>query len=260
MSPLERLQHRLLCAVLAEHPVDMPGLCGDGVADTASRLDVYRHGYRARLQQSLRAEYPGLALLAGDRFTPMLEQYIRSRPPSHFDIREHGRELPAFLGRTPPWSARMQYSQMATFERAISTAFAAPDEAVLSRTELSACAPERWPDLRLKLACHVREVSITCNVEAIRRAVDADAARPRLRRYGKARSLLVWRGACAVHYRLISPFEQCLLEGLRQQRSMAELCQHLGGRRGPNIHVCRRVAQTLAALADGECLRASDVA
>ena len=73
MSDLRGLQLQLADALRASAAPRIASLRGDGVADEASRLAVYHHGYRLRLREALAVEFPGLSLLAGRRFAELLD-------------------------------------------------------------------------------------------------------------------------------------------------------------------------------------------
>jgi hypothetical protein len=65
------------------------------------RLRVYADGYRERLLECLRTEYPGLqALLGNDLFTFFARAYIAQHPPHTRTLYDLGAGFPAFLART----------------------------------------------------------------------------------------------------------------------------------------------------------------
>lgn len=88
----------------------------------ALRLNVYSEGYRMRLLECLRADYPALRNLMGEKlFDFFAEAYIRrhpSRSPSLFDL---GTGFPGFLHTNAPKEAGSEFTlvlEMATLERA----------------------------------------------------------------------------------------------------------------------------------------------
>lgn len=244
MSTLRALQQRTLQAVLDDKPPRLRELRGDGLANASSRMDVYRQGYRIRLRMALEAEFPGLRLLAGKRFGRLLESYVAAHPSGHYNIRWHGAGLAAFLEYARPWCARPALAEMARLDWLISTAFDAADEAAVSAMDLAGVPAVAWADLHLRAQAHLQIVPFTRNVEAFRRAADADGPRPRLRRHRRPRHLLVWRQALAVGYRPVEDDEHCALTAAMRDESFALLCDRMAEHHGP-ANASRRMAQLL---------------
>jgi len=232
MSHLRAMQLQLAEAMLAGS-VPLPGsLRGDDKGDEASRLAVYQQGYRIRLREALATEFPGLALLAGRRFSSLLDDYVTAQPSTHFNIRWHGDGLARFLAHTSPWCERPELVEMAQLDWAISTAFDAADHASVSASDLAGIAPEAWAALRLHPLAHARLLRCTCNIDAFRRAADRHGPRPALRRWRHPRHLLVWRPALEVHYRQVAPGELPALLGTLNGETFALLCERLAERHG----------------------------
>lgn len=227
MSPLRQLQQRMQQALLAERATLPQELRGDARADVSARLDVYRHGYRIRLREALASEFPGLRMLAGRRFQPLLESYVEAQPSHHYNIRWHGAGLAAFLERAPPWRERGELADMARLDWAVSIAFDAADEAVLGAAELAAVPADAWPQLRLRPLANLQFVPATCNVVAFRRAVDHRSHRPHLRRHARRRQALVWRQDLQVRYRPVADDERAMLEGALRDEPFARLCERM---------------------------------
>lgn len=78
-------------------------IAGDARLSADGRLAVYAGGYRARLLDSLREEYPALRLLVGDTvFDLFAAGYIAARPPRHFSLYQLGTGFPDYLESTRP--------------------------------------------------------------------------------------------------------------------------------------------------------------
>lgn len=227
MSTLRALQQHTLQAVLDDKPARLRELRGDARADAFSRMDVYRRGYRIRLRDALAAEFPGLRLLTGERFERLLDSYIAAHPSGHYNIRWHGAGLAAFLEYARPWCERPALAEMARLDWLISTAFDAADETTVQATELAAIPAAAWADLHLRPQAHLQVLPVNRNVEAFRRAADAGEPRPRLRRHGRPRHLLVWRQALAVRYRPVEDDERHALAAAMRDESFALLCERL---------------------------------
>jgi hypothetical protein len=244
MSNLRVLQQQMQQAVLADRPRLAHDWRCDERASSFDRLDVYRRGYRIRLHDALATEYPGLALMAGKRFEHLLASYVEAHPSGHYNIRWHGAGLAAFLDYGLPWSKQPALADMARLDWAISTAFDAADEAVISADQLAELPGDAWVNLRLRTPGHLQLLSGVCNVDAFRRAADRSAPRPHLRRYTRRRHLLVWRQALAVRYRPIDEDERLALTALVHGETFSQLCERLAERHGPDTAM-PRAAQLL---------------
>lgn len=232
MNDLRAMQLQLADALLAGS-APLPGsLRGDDKADESNRLAIYQHGYRMRLREALATEFPGLALLAGRHFVRLLDDYVAAHPSTHFNIRWHGAGLADFLTRTAAWRDRPELAEMARLDWAISTAFDAADHGTVSAAELAGIAPEGWAALRLHPLSHAHLLRSSCNVDAFRRAADRGEPRPALRRWRRARHLLVWRPVLDVRYRQVETGELPALLGALNGDTFAQLCERLAQRHG----------------------------
>lgn len=234
MSTLQALQQRLLQAVLADRTPTLDELRGDDLADPATRLDVYRHGYRIRLRDALATEFPGLRLMAGQRFDRILDSYVQAHPSAHFNIRWHGAGLAAFLEFSRLWRDKPALADMARLDWAISTAFDAADEPVIQATDLAGVAAEAWAGLCLLPQSHLQILPLTCNADTFRRAADQGTPRPRMRSYPQPRHLLIWRQDLIVRYRWLSEDERPLLNAAMREEPFTSLCEHLAEYHGPD--------------------------
>lgn len=230
MNALRALQQQLADAMRASAKPVVASLCGDALADDASRLAVYRHGYTVRLRDALAVEFPGLALMAGRRFPALLDAYVAAHPSRHFNIRWHGEGLAAMLAATSPWRERPELAEMAAFDWAISTAFDAADHAPVDRSALASLAPGDWAGMRLQLLPHAQLIRAHANLDAFRRAADGGQSRPQLRRWRQARFLLVWRPDVQVHYRTVTAEELAPLQAAVAGEPFAALCEHVAAR------------------------------
>lgn len=259
MSSLQALQQEMLQAVLSDATPTVRQLRGDARADAGTRLDIYRHGYRIRLREALAVEYPGLALLAGKRFSTLLENYVEAHPSGHYNIRWHGAGLAAFLDYGLPWREKPELADMARLDWAISTVFDAPDEPALALTDMAAVPPTAWAELVLEPQPHLQVLSTPYNVEVFRRAADQALMRPRLRRYSKMRHLLVWRQEWTVRYRSMESDELAVLTEAIAGKPFSELCECLAQFHGEDDAMAR-MATLLHGWVDAGLLRSCNVA
>jgi len=250
VSSLQALQQQMMHAVLGDAAT--PSLLrGDSRADADARLDVYRHGYRIRLRDALAVEYPGLALLAGRRFTSLLETYVEAHPSGHYNIRWHGAGLAAFLDYGLPWRDKPELADMARLDWAISTVFDAPDVPVLTAADLGAVPPEAWAGLVLEPQSHLQILATGYNLETFRRAADRGEPRPHLRRHSKARHLLIWRQDLSVHYRQLAADELAVLIDAIAGKPFSSLCERLADFHGEDNALPRMVTLLQGWVASG---------
>lgn len=242
MNGLRAMQLQLTDALRSNAMPALQALRGDGIADAASRLAVYHHGYRIRLREALRAEFPGLALLAGKRFPTLLDGYVAVHPSTHFNIRWHGQGLDAYLAGTAPWHDRPTLAEMAQLDWAISTAFDATDHVPVDAAELAHMPPDAWASLRLHPLPHARLLRVTHNVDAFRRAADHGTSRPSIRQLRQPRHLLVWRPTMEVRYRRVDRDELPALQAALDGDAFANLCERLAEHHGTEAALPRMVA------------------
>jgi Uncharacterized protein conserved in bacteria (DUF2063). len=233
MNQLRELQQRMLQAVLADKSPPLRELRDDARADAATRLAIYRNGYRIRLRNALATEFPGLGVMLGRRFDGLLNRYVEAHPSGHYNIRWHGAGVAAFLEYGLPWRDRPALADMARLDWAISTCFDAADEPVLTAADLAVVAADAWVNLRLLPQNHLQILSTHHNIEDFRRAADRNDKRPRLRRHDEPRHLLVWRQSLAVRYRAIEMDELSALNGAIRGERFAVLCELAAEHHGP---------------------------
>lgn len=95
------------------------------------RLSLYARGYRARLLDALRREFPALCALMGpDVFDLFADGYIVAHPPTSPSLHDLGAHFPAWLEATrppgQPGDVEALPAQLARLERAWSGALRAP--------------------------------------------------------------------------------------------------------------------------------------
>jgi Putative DNA-binding domain len=241
MSSLQTIQQQMLQAVLAERAAKLRAIRSDDIADAGQRLSVYHHGYRVRLHDALKNEFTGLQCMTGRRFHALLDTYVKAHPSEHYNIRWYGADLPSFLDETHPWCDEPQLAEMAYVDWAISTAFDAEDEYSVGMADLSAVPPHAWANLRLSMQKHLRVITVTHNVDAFRRAADGGAKRPRLRRFARARQILVWRKGTTVHFRTLDHDEWQVLSAALDGETFAAMCQRLANHHDESAAMSRMV-------------------
>jgi len=120
-----------------------------GQLPAADRIEVYRHGYAARLVECLEDDYPALrhALGAGP-FEELCRAFIHAHPPPSPSLNYYGAPLAQFVARRPErWS--QPASELAQLEWAIVQAIHAEEGERLDIAALGRLSPEAWGQARL---------------------------------------------------------------------------------------------------------------
>ncbi len=197
-------------------------------AAVKDRLAIYARAYRSRLVEVLDADYPALHLLAGDEgFSEIAHAYIEAHPSQHPNARWFGRHMPAFLSSDARYAASPVLAEMAEFEWAMSLAFDAADEPVMTLSDLAALPPDDWPGLRLRLHPSLQMCELKWNVPPFWRADQQAAEPPVLVESKLAVPWVVWRRELTTYYRFVEPDEAVLLRAVAEGATFAQLCDRL---------------------------------
>jgi len=191
-------------------------IVGDEKLGAEGRLAVYAGGYRARLIEALRDEYPALRLLVGDTvFDLFAAGYIAARPPRHFSLYDLGAGFADHLESTRPkdgGAALMALpAAVARLERARAEVQRA--EGVERRRERTLLADAAMlPGLKLRLPDSVRLLRLDFDLVALIEASEcggkAVVPEPRPIRVAVARS----RYRMRLH--VVEPWQLAWLEAL----------------------------------------------
>jgi hypothetical protein len=88
---------------------------------------------------------------------------------------------------------------------------------------------------------HLRALTVTHNVDAFRRAADRGAKRPHLRRFARARRILVWRKETTIHYRTLDRDEWPVLNAALEGETFAAMCERLADHHHESAAMSRMV-------------------
>ncbi len=131
-------------------PVD--AFAGDD-ATVRRRLGIYRGNVQANAHKALRAAYPIVARIVGDEFFAGLSNAFAAAVPSASgDLNEYGAEFAAFIASFEPASALAYLPDVAGMEWLVHRAHYAADAPPLDLSRLADVAPERYGDLRFRIA------------------------------------------------------------------------------------------------------------
>lgn len=125
-------------------------------ADVA--VEIYRNNYRGNLHAALAGAYPVIKQLVGDDFFLFLaKRFIGQYPSRSANLHCYGAELAGFVAAFEPAKELLYLADTARLEWASHIAYFADDRNTLDISELARVAPERYPDLvlRIQQSCHL---------------------------------------------------------------------------------------------------------
>lgn len=199
--------------------------------NASTRLAIYANAYRLRLLEALRTDYPALHTLTGDDYFEQIGlAYIDAYPSTHFSIRHFGQHMAAFLAHTAPYNETPMLAEMATLEWALSLAFDAADDPVLTEASLAALAPAAWPGMRLRFHASMQQPVLHWNVAELWTAIDQQAAPIAPALYVQAHSWVIWRRDMQSYFRPLDDNEAWALNCLHTGADFAALCDGLSER------------------------------
>lgn len=131
LAHLQAALHGAIAAPDAESWSRAAALLAPSPLTAERRLSLYARGYRARLLDALRREFPALCALMGqDVFDLFADGYIAAHPPSSPSLHDLGAHFPDWLEATrppgDPGDLEAVPAQLARLERAWSSALRAP--------------------------------------------------------------------------------------------------------------------------------------
>ncbi len=120
----------------------------------SEQFSIYADGYRIRLAQAIRSDYPVLLKLLGNFvFDSLAQAYIEANPPVSYnlDFYPHG-----FAGFVSKNCSNRFAVELATLEAAVAEVFMLADSNALSMAEFSNITPENFADMTMKLRMSCR--------------------------------------------------------------------------------------------------------
>ena len=197
-------------------------------ASANARLGIYVSAYRARLIEALQSDYPGVqALLGNDDFEKLGESYLETHPSKFPNIRWYGATLVEFLKTTSPYQEQRTLHEMASFEWAMTLAFDAADDPVVSIEDVAAVPPDAWAELRFIPHASIQRLEFLWNAPAIWKAMHAEKTLPPAKKSKAPVSWIMWRKGLATYFRSMSVDEAWALDAMRVGQTFAEICAGL---------------------------------
>jgi len=150
MSALTSLLERFHSAILDNESAPLlPDIRPHPHLTPAQQMAIYSDGYRTRLTQAIRSDYPALLALIGDEaFAALALKYIEKNPPHGFNLDRYPHGFSAFVRE---YSDDAFVADLAALEDTIAQVFMLPDSAALTPAALSGITPESFGDTVLKL-------------------------------------------------------------------------------------------------------------
>ncbi|KIH80768.1 DNA-binding domain-containing protein [Pseudomonas batumici] len=209
-------------------------LIGGPSLDVETGLAIYHNAYRARLQETLRSDFPTVRhWLGDDEFDALTAAYLRECPSSHYSLRWLGAGFEAFVLRHLVPEQGAPLAELIRLEWAFTLAFDALPGAALTLEAMASLPAEAWPALRLERVPSVQWLDGRFNSLAMWRAVKAETAFPDSLELDEPQVCLVWRAGLVCQYRSLESAEAHALNGmLHDGWSFAELCAELAGSLG----------------------------
>lgn len=230
MSELRNLQHAFQRALLLNDRAAVISHVADAdPAGLTSRLNIYEHAYRSRLQTALECNFPMLARwLGAEAFAQIAQSYIVAHPSQHFSIRRFGEALAPVLEQAfgdRPWIA-----EFARWEWALGACFDAPDGSPLEPQTLAQFSMHQWPALQFELHPATELFTAQTNAPQIYKAL-ADECVPADPAVTSPCHFVIWRRDLAPRYRVLDVIEYDALQALRTGATFAALCTIIDGHR-----------------------------
>jgi hypothetical protein len=154
---LRDVQAWMVQAICGMHPVNAAAVLTAGPKlSAAERFDVYRDGYRARLRECLRDDYPALAATLGERFEALCDAYIDRHPSTSPSLNAFGRLMAEVCMQTLSEDSRQFMAELARLEWALVEVIHAEAPVALDLEALQSLRADAWGSARLCSADTVR--------------------------------------------------------------------------------------------------------
>ncbi|MEX3790378.1 DUF2063 domain-containing protein [Paraburkholderia sp. BR14374] len=156
MPSLHDVQAAFAAAIFEQDTSHTDGLIVG--TDTSERLAVYRNNVYRNFFEALRAVYPVVECLVGERFfAHAASRYIHDTPSANGDIQCFGASFPGFLANFPPAAPLGYLPDTAALEWCMHEIFHAADHPALSLSQLATLTEVDCSMLRFRLhpACRL---------------------------------------------------------------------------------------------------------
>ena len=192
------------------------------------RLAVYAGGYIARIREALAELFEAVHHVLGeDVFTELAEGYAARYPSHDYNLSLAGRHLPEFLVDWPRSRELPFLPDLARLEWLICRAFHAFDQPPIDPVQMAAMPPKAWERARLIFQPSVGLIASVWPILDIWQARTQPRERINLTLADRPQRVLVSRRDVQVVCEPLDPAQYQLLDGLRQGRTLGEVCADL---------------------------------
>lgn len=198
------------------------------------RMAVYRHAWRARLHEALKANHPRLHRALGDEgFAALADSYLAAHPSRQPSIRWFGHRLGRHMALLDealvPHPALVDIARL---DWALGRAFDSADAPALQPAALQALPPPAWGGVRLQAHPSVQRLRLGWDIAPVWHALatDAEAETPEPRPRGH--DVLVWRQGLDARWRSLEETEAALLGCAFSGQPLAALGERLAASHG----------------------------
>ncbi len=205
------------------HMQFLEAMVNDKQVGIQKRLNIYHHAYRARMVEALATVYPNLMQWLGcEAFNQTVIAYLGQHPSTFRNLRWFGDHMADYIGETMPED--IFAADLARFEWALSIAFDAADEPVLSLEALGQIPPEQWSSLCFDWNPAVQVFSAQTNVIPAWQALDAGEA-PEVT--SQSTRYIVWRQDMMSYFKTLDEQEEKAIKFMMDGHSFGDLCDAL---------------------------------
>lgn len=256
MTVLGELQREFQAYLLAAPNDAVAHVVDAGNLSAEQRLEVYAEAYRLRLLEALETDYVALrAYLGDDDFQTLGTAYIDARPSRHYSLRYFGQNLAPFLRETLPYAKSTLLAELAAFDWALTTAFDAADDPVLTIADVSTVDANDWPKLRFRARASVQRLDLRWNSPVIWKAADSGAETlPAAEQAADFIAWVAWRQGLDTFFRSLEVDEAYALDALLRGEPFESICEGLCQWVDPQ-HAAARAAGFLQQWVSDEMLR-----
>lgn len=192
-----------------------------------ARINIYKHGYSARLIDTLADNYSKLQQYLGkDKFDKLANSYLQTYPSNFRSIRWFGDKLSIFLKEQQPYCKSLILAELAQFEWAIEATFDAENKTVQTVESFKNIPPDKWGKLTFAFHPSLHCIEFKYNVASLWESISKDSQK-RARRLKTPQQVLFWRHELETFYRILYPLEACILTNALKGDSFATLCEKM---------------------------------
>ena len=229
MTALDKVQGEFQAYLLGAPNGAVDLVVDAGNINAVQRLEVYAEAYKLRLLEALETDFVALlAHVGSDEFRKLAFAYIEACPSSHYSVRYFGQHMADFLKEASPYCESPLLAELAAFDWALTTAFDAGDDPVLTVEDMSTVDPQAWPRLAFHARASVQRLDMRWNAPAIWKAADSGAETlPEPEQAEHLIPWLVWRQGLDTFFRSLEVDEAYALDALLRGDRFERICEGL---------------------------------